>query len=39
MSDTSSVLQGKEKQRGDFTEMTAFERYGVKTSEKSQYAQ
>ena len=29
---TASVLQGQEKQRGDFAETTAFERYGVKTS-------
>ena len=28
----ASVLQGQEKQRGDFAETTAFERYGVKTS-------
>ena len=32
---TSSVLQGHEKQCGDFAETTAFERYGVKTSEKA----
>ena len=31
---TASVLQGHEKQCGDFAETTAFERYGVKTSEK-----
>ena len=29
---TASVLQGQEKQCGDFAETTAFERYGVKTS-------
>ena len=29
---TASVLQGQEKQNGDFAETTAFERYGVKTS-------
>ena len=29
---TDSVLQGQEKQCGDFAETTAFERYGVKTS-------
>ena len=32
---TSSVLQGHEKECGDFAETTAFERYGVKTSEKA----
>ena len=32
---TASVLQGHEKECGDFAEMTAFERYGVKTSEKA----
>ena len=32
---TSSVLQGHEKQCSDFAETTAFERYGVKTSEKA----
>ena len=36
MSDTTfSVPQGHEKQTGDFAEMTAFKRYGVKTSEKA----
>ena len=29
---TASVLQGQEKQRGDFAETAAFKRYGVKTS-------
>ena len=29
------VLQGQEKECGDFAETTAFERYGVKTSEKA----
>ena len=29
---TASVLQGPEKQRGEFAETTALERYGVKTS-------
>ena len=32
---TASVLQGQENQCGDFAETTAFERYGVKTSEKA----
>ena len=32
---TASVLQGQEKQYGDFAETTAFGRYGVKTSEKA----
>ena len=32
---TASVVQGHEKQCGDFAETTAFERYGVKTSEKA----
>ena len=32
---TASVLKGHEKQCGDFTKTTAFGRYGVKTSEKS----
>ena len=32
---TSSVLQGHENKTGDFAETTAFERYGVKTSEKA----
>ena len=32
---TVSVLQGQEKECGDFVETTAFERYGVKTSEKA----
>ena len=32
---TASVLQGQEKQCGDFAETTAFDRYGVKTSEKA----
>ena len=32
------MLQGHENKCGDFAETTAFERYGVKTSEKSQYA-
>ena len=31
----ASVLQGQEKKRCDFAETTAFERYGVKTSEKA----
>ena len=30
-----SIRQGQEKQCGDFAETTAFERYGVKTSEKA----
>ena len=34
MSDTVSVLQGNENYCEDFAETTAFERYGVKTSEK-----
>ena len=29
------MLQGQEKKCGDFAETTAFERYGVKTSEKA----
>ena len=29
---TASALQGHENERGDFTETTVFERYGVKTS-------
>ena len=29
------MLQGHEKQNGDFAETTAFESYGVKTSEKA----
>ena len=29
------MLQGQEKECGDFAETTAFERYGVKTSEKA----
>ena len=32
---TASVLQGHEKECGDFAETTAFERYGAKTSEKA----
>ena len=32
---TASVLQGQEKECGDFAETTAFERYGVKISEKA----
>ena len=32
---TASVLQGQEKQHGDFAETTAFERYGVKTNKKA----
>ena len=28
---TDSVLQGQEKECGDFADTTAFERYGVKT--------
>ena len=32
---TASVLQGHETECGDFAETTAFERYGVKTSEKA----
>ena len=32
---TSSVLQGHVKYTGDFSKTTAFERYGVKTSEKA----
>ena len=32
---TASVLQGHEKEYGDFAETTAFERYGVKTSERA----
>ena len=32
---TASVLQGQENQCCDFAETTAFERYGVKTSEKN----
>ena len=31
---TASVLQGQETKCGDFAKTTAFERYGVKTSEK-----
>ena len=31
----ASVLQGQEIKCGDFAETTAFERYGVKTSEKA----
>ena len=34
MSDTNS-FSGHENKCGDFAEMTAFERYGVKTSEKA----
>ena len=30
-----SVLQGHEKECSDFTEITVFKRYGVKTSEKA----
>ena len=30
-----TVLQGHENECGDFAETTAFERYGVKTSEKA----
>ena len=32
---SASVLQGQEKECGDFAETTAYERYGVKTSEKA----
>ena len=32
---TASVLQGHEIECGDFAETTAFERYGVKTSERA----
>ena len=32
---TASVLQGRGKKCGGFAETTAFERYGVKTSEKA----
>ena len=32
---TASKLREPEKQLGDFPEMTAFERYAVKTSEKA----
>ena len=36
---TASVLQGLEKECGDFAETTAFERYGVNICKKpSQYA-
>ena len=36
MSDTNSFsATGQEKKCGDFSETTAFERYGVKTSEKA----
>ena len=32
---TASVLQGHEKERGDFAKTTAFGRYGMNTSEKA----
>ena len=35
MSDSFSAIQGQEKECGNFAETTAFERYGVKKSEKS----
>ena len=38
MSDTNSFSATRARKRGDFAETTAFERYGVKTSLKSEYA-